>query len=139
MAALTVGCIDPFHPKTVEAIAAVLPQDWRLSVTTGPAPEERAAALSDAEVLFVMATPVPAALLAAAPRLRFIQKLGSGVYRIELDVCRERGIGFARPQAGHAIPVAAHNLLPLTPARQRLTPLAPPSPPPPLPHAAAPG
>src|SRR3546814_4792523 len=56
MAALTVGIIDPFHPKTVEAIAAVLPQDWRLSVTTGPAPEERAAALSDAEVLFVMAT-----------------------------------------------------------------------------------
>src|SRR3546814_8165625 len=57
MAALTVGIIDPFHPKTVEAIAAVLPQDWRLSVTTGPAPEESAEAPSDPEVLFVMATP----------------------------------------------------------------------------------
>src|SRR3546814_14682174 len=93
MAALTVGIIDPFHPKTVEAIAAVLPQDWRLSVTTGPAPEERAAALSDAEVLFVMATPVPAALLAAAPRLRFIQKLGAAVDRIDPDSSEERRVG----------------------------------------------
>src|SRR3546814_10637128 len=63
MAALTVGIIDPFHPKTVEAIAAVLPQDWRISVTTGPAPEERAAALREDEELFVMERPVPAALL----------------------------------------------------------------------------
>src|SRR3546814_11086059 len=95
MAALTVGIIDPFHPKTVEAIAAVLPQDWRLSVTTGPAPEERAAALSDAEVLLVMATPVPAALLAAAPRLRFIQNTGPGVDRSDLAFLRERGNGGA--------------------------------------------
>src|SRR3546814_8545547 len=120
MAALTVGCIDPVHPKTGCAIAPVLPQDWRLSVTPGPAPEERAAALRDAEVLFVMATPVPAALLAAAPRLRFIQKLGAGVDRIDLDVCRERGIGVARLQAGNSIPVAEHTLLLMLAACRRL-------------------
>lgn len=120
MTALTVGIIDPFHPKTIEAIAAVLPQDWQLSVTTGPSPEARAEALGNAEVLFVMATPVPAALLAAAPRLRFIQKLGAGVDRIDLDVCEERGIGVARLQAGNSIPVAEHTLLLMLAACRRL-------------------
>src|SRR3546814_2814547 len=67
-----------------------------------------------------MATPVPAALLAAAPRLRFIQKLGAGVDRIDLDVCRERGIGVARLQAGNSIPVAEHTLLLMLAACRRL-------------------
>lgn len=120
MAALTVGIIDPFHPKTVETIAAVMPADWCLSVTAGPSPQERASALSGAEVLFVMATPVPAALLAAAPKLRFIQKLGAGVDRIDLDVCTERGIGVTRLQAGNSIPVAEHTLLLMLAACRRL-------------------
>src|SRR3546814_12647007 len=61
MAALTVGILDPFHPKTVEAIAAVLPHDWGLSATPGPAPAARPAALRAAEVLSVLPPPAPAA------------------------------------------------------------------------------
>lgn len=120
MAALTVGIIDPFHPRTIDAIRAAMPEDWSLNITTGPSESERATALRDAEVLFVMATPVPAKLVAAAPHLRFIQKLGAGVDRIALDVCAERGIGVARLQAGNAIPVAEHTLLLMLAACRRL-------------------
>lgn len=120
MAALTVGIIDPFHAKTVDAIRSVVPEGWRLSITDGPTEAQRATALREADVLFVMATPVPATLLAAAPRLRFIQKLGAGVDRIDLDTCSERGIGVARLQAGNAIPVAEHTLLLMLAACRRL-------------------
>lgn len=120
MAGLTVGIIDPFHPKTIGAIRDSLPAGWRLNITAGPSEAERAEALREAEVLFVMATPVPASLLAAAPRLRFIQKMGAGVDRIATDVCAERGIGVARLQAGNAIPVAEHTLLLMLAACRRL-------------------
>ena len=71
----------------------------------------RAAVLRDADIAFVMAAPIPKELLAAANRLRFIQKLGAGVDRIDLDVCRRRGIGVARLHAGNSIPVAEHTIL----------------------------
>jgi D-3-phosphoglycerate dehydrogenase len=58
-----------------------------------------------------MAAPVPKELLAAAPRLRFIQKLGAGVDRIDLDACRKQGIGLARLHAGNSVPVAEHTIL----------------------------
>lgn len=120
MAGLTIGIIDPFHPKTIETLRGVLPDDWRLSITAGPAQAQRAAALREAEVLFVMATPVPAELLVTASRLRFIQKMGAGVDRIDVDSCAERGIGVARLQAGNAIPVAEHTLLLMLAACRRL-------------------
>ena len=73
-----------------------------------------------ADLAFVMATPVPAALLEAAGRLGFIQKLGAGVDRIDLETCRERGIGVARLHAGNAIPVAEHTVMLMLAACGRL-------------------
>jgi D-3-phosphoglycerate dehydrogenase len=58
-----------------------------------------------------MAAPMPKELLSEAKRLRFIQKLGAGVDRIDLDVCREQRIGVARLHAGNSIPVAEHTIL----------------------------
>lgn len=110
-AATTVGIIDPFHPRIVEAIREALPADWRMVVTGEPTEDARAAALADADVAFVMATKMPRTLLSRAGKLRFIQKLGAGVDSIDLDYCREAGIALARLQAGNAIPVAEHTLL----------------------------
>lgn len=106
-----VGIIDPFHPRILQTIRDALPDGWSLRVTEGPTEPERAAALADADFAFVMATKMPRSLLAAAPRLRFIQKLGAGVDSIDTDYCRERGIGLARLHAGNAIPVAEHTVL----------------------------
>jgi phosphoglycerate dehydrogenase-like enzyme len=59
-------------------------------------------------------------LLDAAPRLRFIQKLGAGVDNIDLEYCTKRGIGVARLQAGNSVPVAEHTLLLMLAAYRRL-------------------
>jgi D-3-phosphoglycerate dehydrogenase len=120
MAALTIGIIDPFHPKSIDTIAAAIPAEWRLSITRGQSTDEKARALQEADVAFVMAAPMPALLIDAAPRLRFIQKLGAGTDRIDVDHCAARGIGIARLQAGNSIPVAEHTLLLMLAACRRL-------------------
>jgi D-3-phosphoglycerate dehydrogenase len=120
MSAVSVAIIDPFHPRIVEAIQAGLPPSWRLLVARGRSAEDHAEAMRGAEVAFVMATPVPEQLLSAADRLGFIQKMGAGVDRIDLDVCRARGIGVARLFAGNATPVAEHTLMLMLASYRRL-------------------
>jgi phosphoglycerate dehydrogenase-like enzyme len=116
----TIAIIDPFHPRIIETLEAALPAEWDLSVATGPTEAEHRAAVAAAEFAFVMATPFPRPLVEAATRLRFIQKLGAGVDRIDLDACRERGIAVARLQAGNAIPVAELTLLHMLAASRNL-------------------
>ena len=107
----TIGIIDPLHPRILQTIRDAMPEGWALHVTTGPTEAERAQALAEVDVVFVLAAKMPRTLLEAAPKLRFIQKLGAGVDNIDTDFCREKGIGLARLQAGNAIPVAEHTLL----------------------------
>jgi D-3-phosphoglycerate dehydrogenase len=120
MSDLTIAIIDPFHPRIVAAIERALPAAWRLRIAQGRSAGEQKAALADAEVAFVMAAPLPTDLLAAARRLGFIQKLGAGVDRIDLELCRARGIGVARLHAGNAVPVAEHTLMLMLAACRRL-------------------
>src|SRR3954453_20697891 len=59
------------------------------------APADAAAlamALPHTEVLWHVLEPVTAAVIAAAPGLRLIQKIGVGVNTIDLDAARARGI-----------------------------------------------
>lgn len=51
-----------------------------------------AAALGTMEVMLHVLTPVTAAMIAAAPRLKLVQKLGVGVNTIALDAAREHGV-----------------------------------------------
>jgi phosphoglycerate dehydrogenase-like enzyme len=111
MTALTIGLIDPFHPRIIDTIRDVVPSDWRLSIAKAPTDAARAEAIAPAQIAFVMATPMPRALLQSAPLLRFIQKLGAGTDRIDSAYCHEAGIGLARLQAGNNIPVAEHTVL----------------------------
>lgn len=111
MTSLTLGIIDPFHPAILDEIRRAAPEDWTLSITEAPTEAARAEALARADMAFVMATPMPRSLLEAAPKLRFIQKLGAGVDRIDSAYCEEAGIGLARLQAGNNIPVAEHTML----------------------------
>lgn len=48
--------------------------------------------IADAEVLLHVLKPVTAAMMAAAPRLDLIQKIGVGVNTIDLDAAKARGI-----------------------------------------------
>ena len=111
MPEITVAILDKFHPHIKTAIAAAVPANWTVLFIEESTLAARAAVLRDADIAFVMAAPIPKELLAAARRLRFIQKLGAGVDRIDLDACRQQGIGVARLHAGNSIPVAEHTIL----------------------------
>jgi len=111
MPKITVAILDKFHPHIKIAIAAAVPADWTVLFIDESTLAARAAVLRDADIALVMAAPIPKELLATARRLRFIQKLGAGVDRIDLEACRARGIGVARLHAGNSIPVAEHTIL----------------------------
>jgi phosphoglycerate dehydrogenase-like enzyme len=120
MAQLEVAILDSFHPRIVETIRGAAPEGWRLRFARGRGPAEQAEAIAPAEVCLAMAAPMPAELLARAPRLRFIQKLGAGIDRIDTGLCARRGIAVARLHAGNAVPVAEHTLMLMLAAYRRL-------------------
>jgi phosphoglycerate dehydrogenase-like enzyme len=111
MADVTLAVLDKFHPHIEAAIAAAVPANWTTLFIEENSLTARAAVLREADIAFVMAAPMPKELLMEARRLRFIQKLGAGIDRIDLDACRRQGIGVARLHAGNSIPVAEHTIL----------------------------
>lgn len=54
-----------------------------------------ASAMRDAVVLLHVLEPVTAAMIAAAPRLKLVQKVGTGVNTINLDAARGQGVAVA--------------------------------------------
>jgi phosphoglycerate dehydrogenase-like enzyme len=67
--------------------------------------------LIDADVLLHVLDPVTDELMAAAPRLRLIQKLGVGVNTIDLEAARRRSIAVANMPGINTPAVAEHALL----------------------------
>ncbi len=122
MSLIVAAIIDPFAPTIRERIEAAMPAGWTLRVGDG-GPAQRDAAIAEADVLFVMAAPVGADLIAKARKLRFIQKLGAGVDRVDQEACASRGIALAKLAAGNAVPVAEHTVLLMLACYRRL-PLA---------------
>jgi len=108
---VSVAVLDTFHPQIKAAIEAAAPSDWRVGFVAENSLAARATLIRNADIVFVMAAPMPKELLAEAGRLVFIQKLGAGVDRIDLDFCRQQGISVARLHAGNSIPVAEHTIL----------------------------
>lgn len=111
MPEITIAVLDTFHPQIKAAIEVAVPTNWTVRFTAENSLAARAAVLRDADIVFVMAAPMPKELLAEAQRLRFIQKLGAGVDRIDLDACRKQRIAVARLHAGNSVPVAEHTIL----------------------------
>ena len=68
------------------------------------------AELHDAEVLLHIAAPVTAATLSAAPRLRLIQRIGSGAGAVDLEAAHEAGVAVADAPGTAAQAVAEHAL-----------------------------
>ncbi len=110
MPEVTLAVLDQFHPRIAAAIEQAAPASWTVRAVEASTQAARAAVLREADLAFVMAAPVPADLVAAAQRLRFIQKLGAGVDRIDLEACRRLGIAVARLNAGNSVPVAEHTI-----------------------------
>ncbi|QXJ23304.1 hydroxyacid dehydrogenase [Actinomadura graeca] len=78
--------------------------------------------LPDTEVIWHVLRPLTAADMDRAPKLRLIQKLGTGVNTIDLDAARERGVRVANMPGRNAQAVAETSLLLMLAALRRVVP-----------------
>ncbi len=71
------------------------------------------AKLSPVEAILVWSEPITQAVIAAAPRLRIVQRFGAGydVLASVLDLTRERGIWCCNVEGVNKVPVAEHGML----------------------------
>jgi (S)-sulfolactate dehydrogenase len=78
----------------------------------GTAPDRLRGLLAEARALIVRnRTRVDAALLDAAPRLRVLGRLGVGLYNIDLEACRRRGLEVIPAAGANADSVAEYAIL----------------------------
>ena len=109
MAEYTVVYLEPV-PLGVEAIVrGCLPPEFKLRVRGQDEPV--ADALREADFVLVATTPLTAATIAAAPRLRLIQHQGVGYDKTDVAAAAARGIPVALCPAGTSIGVAEHVFL----------------------------
>jgi phosphoglycerate dehydrogenase-like enzyme len=102
------------HYNAGDAVRGLLAAESRdgLDVTWSPEGDRSAllAAMADTEVLLHVLEPVTADVIAAAPRLRLVQKLGVGVNTIDLDAAHRCGVAVANLPGSNAVAVAEHAL-----------------------------
>lgn len=120
MQKLRVAFLDEVHPAIRSLLIAISPPEWDLAFLASLEADRRDAALRQTDVMFIVGAGIDTALLAAAPRLRFVQKLGAGTDRIDKDACERHGVAVARLQAGNAVPVAEHTVMLMLAALRRL-------------------
>ncbi|WP_068875607.1 MULTISPECIES: 2-hydroxyacid dehydrogenase [unclassified Phenylobacterium] len=81
--------------------------------------------IADAEVLLHVLKPVTAAMIAGAPGLRLVQKLGVGVNTIDLEACRAAGVAVSNMPGTNSQAVAEMALALMLSVLRRLSYLDP--------------
>ncbi|MBC7634738.1 MAG: hydroxyacid dehydrogenase [Acetobacteraceae bacterium] len=111
-----------FHYTAGPALAARLAALPGLDVTICPEADDSgfAAAMTEAEVLWHVLKPCTAAVIAGAPKLRLIQKIGVGVNTIDLPAAASRGIPVCNLPGSNAPAVAEMALLLMLSVLRRL-------------------
>ncbi|NOZ32645.1 MAG: hydroxyacid dehydrogenase [Alphaproteobacteria bacterium] len=101
-------------------IAAEAPEWLSVCVVDETDTARFAAEMRDAEVLLHVLEPVTAAVIAAAPRLRLIQKIGVGVDTIDLEAAKARNIAVANMPGTNSRAVAELTIMLMLAALRRL-------------------
>lgn len=96
--------------------------DWlAISVVDETDTDRFQAEMRDAQVLLHVLEPVTAAVIAAAPELRLIQKIGVGVDTIDLEAAGARGIAVANMPGTNSQAVAEQALMLMLATLRKLT------------------
>ncbi|HEX3349453.1 MAG TPA: hypothetical protein VHS58_15260 [Acetobacteraceae bacterium] len=111
---------DRAGPAIVARFAALAEKGLSVTVCPPDDPDGKQAALAAAEALWHVLTPVTAAAIAAAPQLRLIQKIGSGVNTIDVAAAAAHGIAVCNLPGSNARAVAEHALLLMLATLRRL-------------------
>jgi phosphoglycerate dehydrogenase-like enzyme len=98
------------RPETLARIPADIPHVVIHAGPDGSYAPEALARLADADALMVSAEPVTEALLAAAPRLRIVQRMGVGYNTLDLEAAARRGIPCCNVAGVNKEAVAEHGM-----------------------------
>jgi phosphoglycerate dehydrogenase-like enzyme len=109
MADYNVVYLEPVPPDAERIVRACLPPGLALRVRAVNEPV--AEALREADFVLVATTPLPAAALAGAPRLKLIQHQGVGYDKTDVAAAARQGVPVALCPAGTSIGVAEHVFL----------------------------
>jgi len=101
-----VACLDVWAPAVREAVRRTAPAELDLHFATSYDDAEQMALVEGAEIILAGWAAVTAPMLAHARKLRFIEKWGIGVDRIDVEAARRRGIPLAITAGSNAGPVA---------------------------------
>jgi phosphoglycerate dehydrogenase-like enzyme len=107
-------------PGLAARLAAFAEQGLEIAICPEADEARLAELMREAEVIWHVLKPLTAAMIVAAPRLRLIQKIGTGVNTIDLAAARARGIAVCNLPGTNAPAVAEMTLLLMLAALRRL-------------------
>ena len=107
-------------PDLAARLAAISSETLRISVCPEHQDERLARLLPETDVLWHVLKPATAGMIASAPRLRLIQKIGVGVNTIDLEAAKMRGIPVCNLPGTNARAVAEMTLLLMLATLRRL-------------------
>ena len=107
-------------PKLAGSLAAFAAQGLDIHTCSEADDAGYARLMAEAEALWHVLKPVTAAHIAAAPRLKLIQKIGVGVNTIDLDAARAHGIAVCNMPGTNSRAVAEMALLLMLAALRRI-------------------
>lgn len=116
-----VAVLDVYAPEVRGEIAAAAPAELELRFADSYDAAAQAALIAEATVALAGWAEISAALIAAAPRLRMVQKWGIGVDRIDVAALRDAGIPLAITAGANAGPVAEHAVMLMLAVLRRVT------------------
>ncbi len=99
-------CVDLLPPAMQELMAAQRPEGLTLVFAATGDEAERVKKARDADYILCSWTPISAAVIQAAPRLKLVQKYGIGVDKIDLAAAAARGIPVCISAGVNAVAVA---------------------------------
>ncbi len=106
-----IAFLTPVAKKTAEELYRFLPAGFELNIAAQNDRNEHRELLQTADYAFLGGTFLDADLITNAPNLKFIQKWGIGVDKIDLVAAKGRGIPVAITNGANASQVAEHAIL----------------------------
>ncbi len=103
---MLIAFLEPQSEPVRAMIARLAPAEMEFLFARTRDAAEHASLIAQADYAIAWSSPVTAAMIAGAPRLKLIQRWGVGVDRIDLDAARQRGVAVAVTTGTPAIYVA---------------------------------
>jgi D-3-phosphoglycerate dehydrogenase len=115
-----VAGLDVWAPAVRQVLLAEAPPELELRFANSFDRPEQMALAKDADYIIAGRAAIDAEMIGQAKKLRFIQKWGIGIDRLDVDAARQRGIPVAIAAGSNSNPVSEHAILLMLATLRRL-------------------